>query len=359
MWYDGTNDDTPIDHLAQRRKVIDLCLFRKVAPIIMSLKDRVSYPLKFHPIAKERLWGGKRLAPFFSLHSDETIGEVWTLSGHKNGTSICKNGPLAGQSLTHIVSQYPELYLGKTDRSEFPLLIKFIHAEQDLSVQIHPDDQYAQKYEGDFGKTESWYILEAKPGAKVNYGHTFPTRETYEQAVKEGRVEKYLQYKSVSKDDFVHVPSRTLHAIMNGVMLIEIQQTSDVTYRVHDWNRVDKHGNPRQLHTRQAADVLEFNESVVADERTIVFQSDSVKHEHLVSCHYFTIDKWDLSEGHSIPLGKKGQPDILICARGSGVLSYRGSSIPITRGDTLLVPADLNNYEISPTDQMTVLRTYY
>lgn len=325
----------------------------------MRLKELTSYPLKFHPIAKERLWGGKRLAPFFNLDIDDTIGEVWTLSGHKNGTSVCKNGPLAGQSLTRITSQYPELYLGKTDRAEFPLLIKFIHAEQDLSVQIHPDDQYAQKHEGDFGKTESWYILQAKPRAKVNYGHTFPDRETYKQAVKEGRVAHYLRYTSVTEDDFLHVPSRTLHAIMDGIMLIEIQQTSDVTYRVHDWHRVDKQGNPRQLHTRQAADVLEYSEPIKTDERKVVFQSDKIKHEHLIRCHYFTIDKWELAEGHTIPLGKAGQPDILICAKGNGVLSYRGGSVAISQGDTLLIPADLDNYEISPAEQTVLLRTYY
>lgn len=325
----------------------------------MCLIDAPSYPLKFHPIAKERLWGGNRLAPYFNLDIDDVIGEVWTLSAHKNGTSVCKNGPLEGQSLTHIVSQYPELYLGETDRAEFPLLIKFIHAEQDLSVQIHPDDLYAQKYEGDFGKTEAWYILQAKPGAKVNYGHTFPDRETYERAVEEGRVEHYLRYIPVTEDDFLHVPSRTLHAIMDGIMLIEIQQTSDVTYRVHDWNRVDKHGNPRQLHTRQAADVLEYSKPVKTSERKVVFQSDKVKHEHLMSCNYFTIDKWDLSEGHTIPLGKKGQPDILICAKGEGMLAYKGGSVPISQGDTLLIPTDLHNYEIKPTNQLTVLRTYY
>lgn len=320
----------------------------------------ISYPLKFRPLAQERLWGGGRLTSFFQLETAEPIGEVWTLSGHQNGISICENGSLAGKSLNDIIRLYPDLYLGRTSRDCFPLLIKFIHAEQDLSVQIHPDDRYAQQREGDFGKTEAWYILEADAGAKINYGHTFQNRQDYERAVERGNVEDYLQYREVVTDDFIFVPSRTLHAIMHGILLIEIQQTSDVTYRVYDWNRTDKRGNPRQLHTDKAADVLDYGKQSVPDERKIVTQAEGVRQEHLIRCQYFTVDKWDLSLKHTIPLGQKGQPDILIIAKGEGMITFRGGdTVSITQGDTLLIPADLENYDIQPTDHMTLLRTYY
>lgn len=326
----------------------------------MSLSSLNPYPLKFRPIAKERVWGGDRLAPFFQLDESGKIGEVWTLSGHPHGTSVCVNGPLAGQTLPDIVAQYPGLYLGRTDRDCFPLLVKFIHAEQDLSVQIHPDDAYAQKHEGDYGKTEAWYIVEADPGATVHYGHTFPNRTAYEKAVREGTVKDYLRYVEVAADDFIFVPSRTLHAIMGGVMLIEVQQTSDVTYRVYDWDRVDSNGKPRELHTHQAADVLCYEEQTVPDERHIVLDTAEAVQEHLIQCAYFTIDKWKLSARHAVPLGKKGQPDVLICAQGKGVLTYDGgNALPISQGDTLLIPATLDVYEVVPNDGITLLRAYY
>lgn len=326
----------------------------------MDLEEFTSYPLKFRPIAKERIWGGDRLSSFFELETNEKIGEVWTLSDHKNGMSVCENGPLAGKTLTEIITAYRGTYLGETERDCFPLLIKFIHAEQDLSVQIHPDDEYAQKHEGDFGKTESWYILEAEAGARVNYGHSFQDRGAYERAVREERVGEYLQYVDVSEDDFIFVPSRTLHAIMHGVMLIEVQQTSDVTYRVYDWDRVDKDGKRRELHTDKAADVLNYGKSAPVNERKTVKLAPGMKHEHLVRCRYFTIDKWDLSATETISLGKPGQPDILICAKGEGTLTYRGEeTVSIAQGDTLLIPADLANYEIRPGGRITLLRAYY
>lgn len=319
-----------------------------------------SYPLKFRPLAKERLWGGKRLSSLFQLTSDKNIGEVWTLSDHTNGMSVCVNGPLAGHTLRDIILRYGTLYLGQTERDCFPLLIKFIDAEEDLSVQIHPDDDYAQTHEGDFGKTEAWYILETKPDAQIHYGHSFPNRGTYERAIHTGKVRDYLQFIDVSADDFIFVPSGTLHAIMSGVMLIEIQQTSDVTYRVYDWDRVDADGKSRELHTKKAGDVLRFEKQPIPDERRVVEERTGMKHEHFVRCPYFTVDKWSLRETQQIERGKKGQPDVLICAKGEGVLQYREEeTLPIRPGDTLLIPSDLDTYGVQPNDEMVLLRTYY
>lgn len=143
------------------------------------------YPLKFQPIAKERIWGGGKLSAMFGLEHTEPIGEIWALSDHPSDPSICLNGPLKGKTLTQIVSTYPDLYLGDSwSKDRFPILIKFLHAEDDLSVQIHPDDEFAMKHEGDFGKTEAWYVLETEPGAKIIYGHSSNSREEYDHAVK-------------------------------------------------------------------------------------------------------------------------------------------------------------------------------
>lgn len=320
----------------------------------------LSYPLKFHPIPKKSIWGGQRLKTFFQLETQDPIGEVWTLSGHKNSVSVCMNGPLAGKELTEITREYPALYLGNSEKDCFPILVSFLYAEQNLSVQVHPDDAYALRHDDDYGKAESWYILEARPGAKLNYGHAFPTRHAYKQAVANGCVEKYLKYIDVSEDDFIFVPPGTLHTITPGILLIEIQQTSDVTYRVYDWNRVDTTGRSRELHVDKAADVLVYDTQAVPDTRKIVQQMPNIKQEQLIDDDCFSIDKWDFSNELTLSLGKKGQPDILICARGKGVLNYReDGNLRVGQGDTIVVPTDLSGYEIYPSGNMTLLRVCY
>lgn len=318
-----------------------------------------SYPLKFRPIAKERIWGGRHLTSYFQLDEPGEIGEVWTLSDHPNGTSVCINGPFAGQTLTDIVANHPKWYLGKRETSRFPLLIKFIHAEQDLSVQIHPEDAYAKEHEDDWGKTEAWYILEAEDGAQINYGHTFPDKTTYLRAVAQGNVSDYLNYRAVRPDDFVFVPARTLHALMRGVMLIEIQQTSDVTYRVYDWDRVDSQGKSRALHVDKAADVLHYDQRLPTNERKVLREEPGLRHEHLVQCPYFTIDKWEVSQNATITSGKCGQPDVLIVAHGEGTLHYRhNGAITLRQGDTVLIPSDFIAYTIRAHHGVTLLRAY-
>lgn len=324
------------------------------------------YPVKFRPVPMARIWGGHALKPTFNVSVEEPVGEYWVVSGHPHGMSMVADGPLAGLSLDELTKRYPEAYLGQSPQPRFPLLIKFLEAQADLSVQIHPDDTYAAAHEGDFGKTEAWYVLDAKKDGRVNYGHTFASREVYEAAVREGRVRDYLSYRSVQKGDMVFVPARTLHALLAGTKVLEIQQTSDVTYRVYDWDRKDASGKPRELHVEKAADVLQYGQSDVAEPKRKLLQAGAdVDHARLVECPYFTIESLTLTNRQAVELrpGHSGNPDVVIVVEGEGVLQTQvaGESytLPLRAGDALLVPATADAYNIAPQENLTLVRTFY
>lgn len=326
----------------------------------------IAYPVKFAPIVQERIWGGSKLKKWFNVNSDAPIGEYWVLSGHPKGTSVVVNGALAGKTLVQLTEEFPEFYLGDSPQGRFPLLIKFLEAVDDLSVQVHPDDQYAREKEGDFGKTEAWYILEHEPGAKIVYGHYFKNKEEYKLAIKEKRVRDYLRYEEIEKDQLIFIPSRTLHALLAGTILIEIQQTSDVTYRVYDWDRVDSQGRSRELHVEKAADVITYGETEIPKRTSLArytwVETSRVKYEHLVTCPYFVIEKvWIKGESHTMKPGKKGNPDILVVAEGEGILDSGEGMAPLSlqRGDTVLIPGVVEKYQIYTKSGIKLLRTYY
>lgn len=322
-----------------------------------------AYPLKFRPIPQERIWGGSRLAPMFQLDTEKKIGEVWTLSDHPSAPSECVNGEWKGYTFSHILQRDPDEYLGQAwSGQRFPLLIKFLHAEDDLSVQIHPDDDYAEKHEKDFGKTEAWYILDADPGAKINYGHTFQHREDYFRAIEDKRVPDYLQYEPVTAGDFFFVPSRTLHALLKGTMVVEIQQTSDVTYRVYDWDRVNDKGESRTLHVDKAADVMRFSSSPEPPQRQTLRENESVVHQRLVQCPYFSIEKLDYRSATPYELRhvSPDNPSVLVVLEGEGVLrdpNGTRDALHMEQGDTVVVPVSMSDYTIE--GNVSLLRTYY
>lgn len=328
------------------------------------------YPLKFNLIPKKRIWGGQKLSHLFPLNDQDQIGEVWTLSDHPQDRSICVNGPLQGQSISAIVSGYPQYYLGDSwSEGRFPLLIKFIDAADDLSVQVHPDDTYSLTHEQEYGKTEAWYVLGAEPGAKIILGHHFNNTEHFYSSIEQRTVPSHLKYRDVHPDDFVFIPSRTLHALMKGTMVLEIQQTSDVTYRVYDWDRLDQDGNPRELHINKAADVMSYGVDVETPQRYTLDSDNILEQFKLLECPYFSMEKLtiDTMKGQSEvvcqSLGKRGNPDILIVIEGEGALigpSVRDelAKVSLNKGDTVLVPANWNKYEIA-TKQMTLIKTYY
>ncbi len=322
-----------------------------------------AYPIKFIPVTSERIWGGDKLKSWFHANTDRPIGEYWVVSGHPNGTSVAANGSLAGKTLGELTELYPQAYLGNSPQKRFPLLVKFLEADDDLSVQIHPDDAYAQKHEGDLGKTEAWYILDHKPGGEILYGDSFESREQYLQAVAENDTQRYYKREKIAKDQIVFVPARTMHALLAGTVLIEIQQTSDVTYRVYDWDRKDAKGVGRELHIEKAADVMLYGQPspVKADtNRRMIVQSPTFNHEHLVTCPYFTIEKMAVSGGfYALANGKAGNPDILVVADGEGTLEYYEGEISLQRGDAVLVPGTLKGYRIRSEQGITLLRSYY
>ncbi|SIT07733.1 mannose-6-phosphate isomerase, type 1 [Alicyclobacillus vulcanalis] len=323
------------------------------------------WPVKFRPVAIERIWGGDELKPLFGVRTDRPIGEYWVISAHPNGMSVVDGGPLAGKTLEELVQSYPEAYLGeRSPQPRFPLLVKFIEAHDDLSVQVHPDDAYAATHEGDFGKTEAWYVLDAPDDGRVILGHSFPNRESYLRAVKEGRVREFLRYKPIHKGDLVFVPSRTLHALLRGTKVLEVQQTSDVTYRVYDWDRVDANGKPRQLHIEKAADVIDYEKQ--PDEPTPVAMAEEPGFAwvRLVSCPYFTLDRVRL-EARSAELeqGAPGNPDCAIVVEGAGELACEvdGKTVrmPIKAGDALIIPSDVRRYTLVSSEGLTLVRAFY
>ena len=326
-----------------------------------------AYPVKFTPIAMERIWGGHDLVKKFGDNCEQSIGEYWVLSGHPNGMSVVKNGPLAGMSLVELTEQY-NAYLGQSPQSRFPLMIKFLEANHDLSVQIHPDDQYALEREGDYGKTEAWYVLQTTANGQVIYGHTFTDDGEYRHAVETGSVKDYLTYHPVQAGDLVFVPARTLHALLAGTQVIEVQQTSDVTYRVYDWDRVDQSGKPRELHVQKAGEVMQYGasaESTPKQSVKVLNDSQGTYHKQLVSCAYFTMDVVELTQAkYSVSQGKAGNPDIIVVASGEGRLVYQAEndkqeSLSLGFGDTVLLPGTMATYELHTDSDLRLLRTYY
>jgi len=324
-----------------------------------------AYPLKFRPIPQERIWGGHQLKAWFGLeHIEAPIGEYWILSGHPNATSTIINGPMSGKTLSDVVAKCPAEYLGRSPQPRFPLLIKYLEAADDLSVQVHPDDEYALKNEGDYGKTEAWYILGCRSNGQVVYGHHFPDKSSYQLAVAHGTVEDCLGYEGIQPGQVVFVPSRTLHALLAGTQVIEIQQTSDVTYRVYDWNRVDTDGKGRELHVEQAGNVLDYTQDGGQCESTlvseVVWDKDGVLCERLVVCPYFTLERWVLQSGqHEVHRAKAGSPDILIGVSGMGYVIWGEGEVDLGRAETVLIPTTLDAYILTVPKSLEVLRVTY
>ena len=206
------------------------------------------------PTFKERIWGGDKLKSFGYHLPFQHTGECWAISAHKNGESIVKNGPYQGKPLS-IVYQNERHLFGNIQHDVFPLLIKILDAEDDLSVQVHPDDHYAKEVEHDLGKTECWYVLDAAPDAHIIYGHRAQTKEAFKKMIDEGKWDELLIKKHVKKGDFIYVPSKTIHALGKGLLILETQQSSDTTYRLYDYDRKDALGKTRELHIEKSIEV--------------------------------------------------------------------------------------------------------
>ncbi|WP_108425788.1 type I phosphomannose isomerase catalytic subunit [Flagellimonas amoyensis] len=300
------------------------------------------YPLKFHPILKERLWGGTKLKEVLGkpIESDIT-GESWELSGVKGDISEVANGPLAGTSLEDLIAKQPEAVLGKSvvERfgNDFPILIKFIDAKQDLSIQLHPNDKLAKERHNSFGKTEMWYIMDADPGAKLIVGFNKDLEKTeYVESLEQGTLLDLMNYEEVEEGDTFFINTGKIHAIGAGVLLAEIQQTSDVTYRVFDFNRKDKDGNLRELHTGLAVDAIDYE---MKDDFKVGYPNAKDTVNDMVDCPYFKTNFLELTKNMEQDLSQRDSFTIYMCVGGKATISNDWGSANIQKGETILLPA--------------------
>ena len=317
-------------------------------------------PIKFQPLLKQTLWGGDKIVTFKHLDSQlENVGESWEISGVKDNETIVKEGPLKGKSLNEVVAELKDRLVGKDNYQrfgdEFPLLIKFIDARQDLSIQVHPNDEIAHKQGKPRGKTEMWYLMESEPGAKLYCGLKKQiTPDQYKEMVDNDTICDALAQYEVKEGDCFFLPAGRIHAIGSGCFLAEIQQTSDVTYRIYDYKRKDKNGNYRELHTKLAAESINYQ--VENDYRTH-YVGRLNKGVSLVQCPYFCTAVYDLNEPMTLDYSELDSFVILIGLKGEGrITDNEGNEVSIMAGDTLLIPATTETLSVSGT--VKFLETY-
>ncbi len=317
------------------------------------------YPLKFSPILKDKIWGGQKLKTILNKESDlPNIGESWEISDVEGDTSIVLNGALKGHSLKELLETFKGHLIGdknyKVFGDKFPLLIKFIDAREDLSIQLHPNDELAAKRHNSFGKTEMWYTLQADEGANLIVGFNQDmTPEKYLSHLEDKTLTEILNFDKVKVGDTYFIEVGRIHAIGAGVMVAEIQQTSDITYRVYDWDRVDNQGNERELHNDLAIDAFDFN---MPDNFRVSYSKTENQPNKMVSCPYFTTNYLKVTE----TLKKKNEYDsflIYMCVEGDAEILVNGISEPIKKGETILLPAAIKDYEIA-SKNATLLEVY-
>ena len=320
------------------------------------------YPLKFETVLKEKVWGGNRLASAYNKKSDDSlkIGESWELSAVADNQSVISNGFLAGNNIEELI----EVYMGDITGdsvyekfgNEFPLLIKFIEAQQDLSIQVHPSDDLAKKRHKAYGKTEMWYILENNKGAKIYTGFKDGvTKELYEKAIIEGGIEELLNVESVEPGDTFFTPAGRVHAIGAGIVLVEIQQTSDITYRIFDWNRKGTGKEKRELHTDLALDAIDFGQS---GKNKIRIEPQINKTMNLVDCDYFNTNIISFNKPMEKEYYSIDSFVVYICIDGEFIICWDDTSEKITKGETVLLPAMIKEVTLKPVKEARLLEIY-
>lgn len=320
------------------------------------------YPLKFFPILKERVWGGKRLSAEYGKKAKEgsKIGESWELSAVQGDISLVANGFLEGNNLEEISEVYMGDLLGedifeKFGR-EFPLLIKIIDANEDLSIQVHPPDELAKERHHAYGKTEMWYVLEADDDAVIYTGFNREmTKELYLKSLEEGNVADILNKEKPRPGDVFFIPAGRVHAIGKGVVLTEIQQTSDITYRIWDWNRNGLDGKPRELHTELAVDAIDYN--TYESYKTKV-EPELNKTVNIIDCKYFTTNVIELDKNINKDYSLIDSFVIYICVDGKAKLEWEDQDMSLDKGETVLIPALLERISIDPEPSARILEVY-
>ncbi len=327
------------------------------------------YPLTFEPVFRDYIWGGRNLETLFGRHLPEgRIAESWEISGHPSSPTVVSNGPLAGKTLPELVTEMGVDLVGTASaemlaRGKFPLLVKLLDANRDLSVQVHPNDAYAGEYEnGELGKTEMWYILWAAPNAELIYGVAEGvTRESFKKAIESNTLETQLNRIPIKAGDTVFVPSGTVHALLAGTVAAEIQQNSDTTYRVYDWGRVGDDGKPRPLHIDKALDVIDFDRAAPPlVEPVQVWSGEGLEMDSLVACPQFRIDRVTMEQGLAIEGYCSGVTfEIWGCIKGQVRIEHDDElwpAVDISAVGWVLLPATLGDFTVRASEDSVLLR---
>ncbi|KXN97869.1 mannose-6-phosphate isomerase [Aequorivita aquimaris] len=300
------------------------------------------YPLKFQPILKQKVWGGNKLQELFQKNAEGNVGESWEISGVEENISEIANGPLKGNTLNWVLENYKEKLVGekvfKNFGNHFPLLFKFIDAREDLSVQVHPNDLLAKARHNSFGKTEMWYILDVEKNGKLILGFNQQMdSKKYLHFLSENRITEILNVEAVKKGDAFLLKPGTVHAIGAGVLLAEIQQTSDITYRIYDWDRPDTNGKLRDLHTDLALEAIDFN----PPESKLNYSEVKNSPSPIGTTNFFAVNKLVLSENYLKDLEQVPSFTVYMCLEGSAIIETDDYSEEIKKGETFLIPAHI------------------
>ena len=309
-------------------------------------------PIFLNAVLQEKIWGGTKLHSLFNftLPSDKT-GEAWIISAHSNGISTIKSPTeYAGLGLDELYKTHPELFDGQ-QLASFPLLIKLLDASDDLSIQVHPDDEYALEHEGEYGKNECWYVVQAEPGAKIVYGHTAMTPEEFAEKIDNEAWSDLFTEVPVKAGDFFDVPSGTIHAIGGGIVILETQQNSDTTYRVYDYNRTDDAGNPRPLHIQQTKDVTTIPHSVPTTNQQVMTTETGTR-TTFVENKFFTVWKYDIDGDYSDALSSTYH--LITVLDGKGTLTVDGTTYPIEKADSFILPSGTPTLQVNGSVQLIV-----
>jgi mannose-6-phosphate isomerase len=329
------------------------------------MKNPQLYPLKFNPIYKHYLWGGKNLTKMGKqIAEDEIVAESWEIADHGEDVSIVRNGPLAGRSLRELIELFGQDLCPESSNGRFPIIIKFLDANKRLSVQVHPDDEYATKHESptELGKNECWYILDAPPDAELIFGiKKGVTKQEFQKLVEKGRIEDGLNRLQIKSGDFLFIKTGTVHALLEGTMVCEILQNSDTTYRLYDWERLGADGKPRPLHIEKALDVIRFStrDEYEQELEKLVFVSDSRsvnRTQLLLQNSHFNIEHLNYQREFSLAF-RKEHFHALIVITGSGEINHTSGTTPVRKGETILIPRSIGSYRIQ-TKGMRALKAF-
>ena len=320
------------------------------------------YPLKFNTIFKDKIWGGQKINTVLGKDFGElpNCGETWEISGVEGNVSVVAEGPLAGQNLQELIRQYQGQLVGERIYQQygdrFPLLVKFIDANDDLSIQVHPDDALAQERHNSFGKTEMWYIFQADEGASLISGFNQPvSREQYLQYFEEGKLLDILNREPVQDDDVFFLPAGRVHTIGKGLLLAEIQQTSDITYRIYDFDRRDAQGNTRELHVEEALDAIDYQHY---DHYKSQYEPRENEPVLLASCPYFETFRLDYTQDVRRSYADRDSFTIYVCTEGEAQLQCDGQSYTMKKGDAYLIPASISEVTLHTTTGFNMLESY-